>query len=193
MDNYSYNLENNIDKNEVTENVVAGIVGAFLFSLAGGVLWFVFYLLGFIAGISGVIGAVCAIKGYTLFAKKESTKGIVISVIMSLLVIVLAWYLCLGYDIYAAYQEWFAMGEVDFTLTFFESVQAAPLFLADSEIAVGYLTDLGLGLLFCVIGGGSYVYNKIKQSKQKQNAQNNTPNENVSDESVYYDNNNIEE
>ena len=28
-------------KPEANENVVAGIVGAFLFSLAGGILWFV--------------------------------------------------------------------------------------------------------------------------------------------------------
>ena len=59
------------------------------------------------------------------------------------------------------------MGEVDFTLTFFESVQAAPVFLADSEIGLAYLGDLGLGLLFCVIGGGSYVANKIKNAKNQ--------------------------
>ena len=165
--NYSYNLENDIEKKKTSENVIAGIVGAFLFSLAGGALWFVLYLLGFIAGLSGLVGAVCAIKGYSIFAKKESIKGIVISVIIALLVMVLAWYLCLGYDIYMAYQEWFEMGEVDFTLTFFESVQAAPVFLADSEIGLAYLGDLGLGLLFCVIGGGSYVANKIKNAKNQ--------------------------
>ena len=30
--------------------------------------------IGFIAGISGIIGVICAIKGYALFAKKESVK-----------------------------------------------------------------------------------------------------------------------
>ena len=165
MDNYSYELENSIDKKPASENVIAGIVGAFLFSLAGGALWFIFGLLGIIASISGLVGAVCAIKGYSVFAKKESTKGIVISVIISLLVMVLAWYLSLGYDIYVAYQDWYAAGEVDFTLSYFESVQAAPFFLQDAEIAVAYLKDLGLGLLFCIIGGGSYVVNKIKNAK----------------------------
>ena len=165
MDNYSYELENSIDKKPASENVIAGIVGAFLFSLAGGALWFIFGLLGIIASISGLVGAVCAIRGYSVFAKKESTKGIVISVIISLLVMVLAWYLSLGYDIYVAYQDWYAAGEVDFTLSYFESVQAAPFFLEDSEIAIAYLKDLGLGLLFCVIGGGSYVVNKIKNAK----------------------------
>lgn len=177
--NFSYNLENDIEKKKTSENVIAGIVGAFLFSLAGGALWFVLYLLGFIAGLSGLVGAVCAIKGYTIFAKKESTKGIIISVIVALLVMVLAWYLCLGYDIYIAYQEWFEIGEVDFTLTYFESVQAAPIFLEDSEIAISYLGQLGLGLLFCVIGGGSYVANKIKNSKNQPVKSNDNDNNNV--------------
>ena len=47
--------------NVVNENVIAGIVGAFLFSLVGGVMWFVIYNLGFIAGISGLVGAVVAL------------------------------------------------------------------------------------------------------------------------------------
>lgn len=199
MDNYSYNLENNIDKKEVSENMIAGIVGAFLFSLAGGILWFVFYMLGFIAGISGLIGVVCAIKGYSIFAKKESTKGIIISVIITLLVMVLAWYLCLGYDIYMVHQEWFASGEIDYTYTFFESVRIAPEFLLiqESEIISSYLIDLGLGLLLCIVGGGSYVYNKIKRSKQNPNVEVNTSNgigdtvANNGDNNYY--NNNIEE
>ena len=95
-------MNNNLSQttnSDVRENVVAGIVGALLFALAGGVIWFVFYLLGFIVGISGLVGAICAIKGYSIFAKKESIKGIVISVVISLLIIVLAWYLCLAYDV----------------------------------------------------------------------------------------------
>ena len=151
---------------DVRENVVAGIVGAFLFGLAGGVLWFVIYLLGFIAGISGLIGAVCAIKGYSVFAKKESVKGIIISVIIALLIIVLAWYLCLSYDVYNAYQDWFANGEVDFTLTFAESVRAGYLFLVeDTEIAIAYLKDLGIGLIFCVVGAFGYVKAAIGKAK----------------------------
>ncbi len=159
---------NDLTRNENTnlsENVIAGVVGAFLFSLAGGALWFVLYLLGFIAGISGLIGAVCAIKGYSVFAKKESVKGIIISVVIALLVVVAAWYLCIGYDIYTVYQEWYELGEVDFTLDYFESVRAIPLFFEDPEISGAYIKDLLFGIVFCVVGGGSYVVNKIKAVK----------------------------
>lgn len=154
---------------EVKENVVAGIVGAFLFSLVGGALWFVIYMFGFIAGISGLVGAVCAIKGYSVFAKKESMKGIIISVIISLLVIALAWYMGLAYDIYQVYQVWFAEGEIDFTLTYVESVINVPYFLSIPEVAAEAIMDLVLGIVFCIIGGGSYVVNKIKNAKNAKN------------------------
>ena len=148
------------------ENVLAGIVGALLFSLAGGIVWFLLYQIGFLAAISGIIGVVCAIKGYTIFGKRESVKGVIISTVLAFLVIVAAWYLCLSYDVYNAYQDWFANGEVDFTLTFAESVRAGYLFLVeDTEIAIAYLKDLGIGLIFCVVGAFGYVKAAIGKAK----------------------------
>ena len=67
----------------------------------------------------------------------------------------------------------------------------------------GYLIDLGLGLLFCVIGGGSYVVNKIKNLKQNPTVSSNnidnvsysTVDENINNDTVNNDtvNNDIEE
>ena len=147
------------------ENVLAGIVGAFLFSLAGGVVWFLLYQVGFLAAISGIVGVVCAIKGYSIFAKRESVKGVVISSIIAFIVIVIAWYLCISYDVYLAYQDWYTNGEIDFTLTFFESIRAAYLFFEDSEILFAYLKDLGIGLIFCIIGAFGYVKSAIGRAK----------------------------
>lgn len=145
------------------ENVLFGIVGAFLFSLVGGALWYVLYQVGFLAGISGIVGVICAIKGYSVFAKRESKKGVILSVIIAALVIVAAWYLCLANDVYVAYQEWYAAGEIDFTLTFFESVQYAYLFLEEPEIATGYFTDLAIGLGLCVLGAAHNVIEAFKR------------------------------
>ena len=150
---------------DVKENVLLGVLGAFLFALAGGALWFVLYLVGFIAAISGLVGVICAIKGYSLFAKKESVKGIVIAVVMTLLVIVIAWYFCLSYDAYIAHQQWFEEGEIDYTITFLDALLGSHIYLSDPDIGPGYWGDLALGLLFCVIGGGSYVVNKIRNAK----------------------------
>lgn len=148
------------------ENVALGILGAFLFSLVGGVVWFVLYLIGYVAGISGLLGAICAIKGYSLFAKKESVKGIVISIVIALLVIVLAWYLCLAYDVWMAHEEWYEQGEIDYTITYLDAVIGSGVYLEDPEIGPGYFGDLGFGLLFCILGGGSYVVRKIKAIKE---------------------------
>ena len=104
-----------LDQNE---NMIAGIAGAFLFSLAGAVIYFLLYMVGYIAAISGLVGVVCAIKGYAIFAKKESIKGIVIASVISLLVMVLAWYFSISYEIYDTYQSAFASGELDFTVSF---------------------------------------------------------------------------
>ena len=158
------NKDNTLD---LRENVVAGIVGAFLFSLAGAAIYFVLHLIGYIASISGLVGAVCAVKGYTVFSKKESKKGIVIATVVSLLVIVIAWYFCLAYDVYDAYKIGFETGETDFYFTFIESLRVAPLFLEEPEISKAYFGDLALGLFFCLIGCGSYVVNKLKNTNKK--------------------------
>lgn len=168
----------------VHENVLAGAVGAFLFALAGGVLWFVIYLLGFVAGISGLVGAICAVKGYSVFAKKESTKGIIIAVVMALLVIVLAWYFCLSYDVYQAHKAWYEEGLIDYTVTFFEAVQGSHYYLTDPEIAPAYFGDLAIGLICCIAGAGSYVVNKVKNAKAKaaqETLKNTLPNEDNQD------------
>ena len=136
----------------VDENRVAGTVGAFLFALVGGAIYFLLYQVGFLAAISGIVAVVCAFKGYAVFAKKESTYGVVISIVMAVLVIVLAWYLCLALDVYKAYQGWYESGEVDFTVSYFDSVRYAYRFLEEPEIASGYIRDLLISVLLCVFG-----------------------------------------
>lgn len=168
---------------EIKENVAAGVLGAFLFSLAGGIIYFVLYLIGITASISGFIGVICAIKGYSIFAKRESKKGIVIAVLMSLLVIVIAWYFCLSFDIYQAAKEWYEAGEMEFLPTFSECLASAYLFLGDSDVSTYYVSNLVLGIVFCIIGGGGYVYDKLKKMKKASvNTEPTEPTENEENE-----------
>ena len=148
------------------ENVLAGTVGALLFALVGGALWFLLYQVGFLAGISGIVGVICAIKGYTFFSKSESLKGVIISAVAAVVVMVIAWYLCLTTDVYHAYQDWYASGEVDFTVTYAEAFRGARWFLDEPEIAMAYYKDLGIGLMLCVFGAFRYVKNAVKKVKQ---------------------------
>ncbi|MBQ8403672.1 MAG: hypothetical protein IJX55_04510 [Clostridia bacterium] len=163
-------MNNNSTFVQEQENVLAGVVGAFLFSLVGGILWFVLYQIGYLAAVSGLVGVICAVKGYTFFAKtkNESKKCLIISIITTVVVLAISWYFCVAYDIYLAYQEWFATGEVDFTYTFFESVQVVPYFFAEPEILIGYLKDLGFGILFA--GLGVIYYLSLREKKMKRQA-----------------------
>ena len=158
--------------NEIKEeNKVAGTVGAFLFALAGGIVYFLLWQVGYIAAISGLVAVVCAFKGYEIFAKKESTYGIVISVVMAIIVIAIAWYLCLSQDVYNAYKEWYDAGEVAFTSSYGEAVRGSYLFLAEPEIAKEYIIDLVVSIAFCALGCISPVRNKIKRSKEPANTE----------------------
>ena len=145
------------------ENVLAGIVGAFLFSLAGGVVWFLLDLVGFYAGISGLIGVVCAITGYKLFAGSLSKKGIIISFIISLLVLILAWYLCFAKDLFQAHQEWYANKEIDYMPTYAECVRAGYLWFQEPDIAKGYFINLAIGIVLAIVGSIRYLINAIKE------------------------------
>ncbi|MCH5198211.1 MAG: hypothetical protein J1E34_04810 [Oscillospiraceae bacterium] len=152
------------------ENVLAGAVGALLFSLVGGALWFVLYQVGFLAGISGLIGVICAIKGYSIFAKKESLKGIVIAIIAAVIVMLAAWYLCLSLDVYNTYKEWYADGEIDYTISFAAAVRGSYVFLEEPDIALAYLKDLIIGLVLCVVGAFRFVANAVMRVKQEKKA-----------------------
>ena len=152
------------------ENVLFGIVGAFLFSLVGGVLYYLLYQMGYLAALSGLVGVICAIKGYSFFAKKESTKGTVISVIIAALVLVAAWYLCVASDLHAAYNEWYAQGEVDSIPSFFDCVRVVPDILKDFP---EYFKDLAISLILAAVGCGSYIANTIKNRRLKAEASTN--------------------
>ncbi len=164
-------MNNNTTFIKEQENTLAGVVGAFLFSLVGGILWFVLYQIGYLAAISGFVGVICAVKGYTFFAKtkNESVKCVVISAVMTTLVLIISWYFCVAYDIYYVFNEAFAAGEIDFTYTFFEAVQVTPyMLLEDTEVLVAYLKDLGIGLLFAVLGVVYYL--SIREKRMKAEA-----------------------
>lgn len=67
------------------ENVAAGVVGAFLGSLIGVACTVIIGQMGYVASISGLVMAVCALKGYEMLGGTLSKKGAVISSVLILL------------------------------------------------------------------------------------------------------------
>ncbi len=120
---------------EQKEKVLLGAIGAFLFALAGGVMWYLLYKVGFLVGISGAVAVIAAMRGYTDFAKVRSIKGLVISVVMAVIVLVLAWYMCLATDVYEAFLAGYESGELDHKIPFLTAFLSASGFLQDKDIA----------------------------------------------------------
>lgn len=144
------------------ENVLMGILGAFLFSLAGGVLYFIVYQLGFIAGIAGFVAVICAVKGYKLLGKRETLKGVIISVLVSVIVIVVAAFYSIGFSIIDGLRTFYPSASI--------TVLNSPLYviraMQDSEdIMLAVVSDVGMALLLCIVAAGSSVVNAIKSAK----------------------------
>lgn len=74
--------ERHYTKSEKGENVVTGIVGAFLGSIIGLIVIVLVGQLGYVAVLSGIVMGVCTVKGYAILGGKLSKKGAVISLII---------------------------------------------------------------------------------------------------------------
>lgn len=161
MPNQAYTAPAPYQSQKVHENIIAGIVGAFLFSLIGGILYFVIYQFGYIAGICGLITVVLSIFGYQLFSgRKNSLKGVIIAILMSILSIVLAEYMGLSYVIYDAYKD-------TLSITFFDAVQMTPDFLVDPEIIGAFVKDLAIAFVLGAVASFSSIRNAVAGSRSR--------------------------
>jgi hypothetical protein len=144
-------------------NVLAGIVGAFLFSLLGGLLYFGIYQLGIIAGVSGLVIFVLANFGYGLFSgtKNQVTLGGLISAIVTTIVMIyVAQYFCISSEIFSVFKE-------EYGITLAEAIKATPDFLAESEIRDAFIGDLVFAYVFGFIASIGTIVKLAKARKTK--------------------------
>ncbi len=145
------------------ERVGLGVLGAFLFSLAGGVLYVLLSMIGFYAAITGFVAAAGAILGYSLFAKRKSKRGVIISVIMAAVVLILAWYVSFCIDMLAVYELYYEAGDIQYVPTFFEYL---PYSIYDLQINPMYFLNLLLSLVFAAIGSWRYIAQALQDGKR---------------------------
>ena len=150
------------------ENVLLGALGAFLFALAGGFAYYLFYMFGIIAALSGLIGVICAIKGYEIFSRSCSNRGIAISVAAAAVVLILAWYICFGMDVHALYADMYEIGEIDAVPPVGWCVLNAYRFLPVHPAA---LWDLLVSLALAAVGCGGYVFRTVRQQEEQASFQ----------------------
>lgn len=116
------------------ENVLAGVVGALLGCLLGVGCIVLLGQLGYVAALSGIVLAVCTLKGYELLGGRLSTKGIVIACVLMLAMT------------YVGYR-------LDWAITVAKYFEAS---LTDSYRAIPYLIDEE------ILDGGVYTGELIK-------------------------------
>ena len=145
------------------ERVGMGVLGAILFSLAGAVVYYVLWSVNIIAAISGIICVICALKGYEILAGARTKRGIFISVAVSAVMLVLAWYFCYCSDIHAYWESAFAAGEIDYVPTVWECLSYGYM---DLPANPGYLVDLLLSLAMGGLGCWGYVTRSLRMEEE---------------------------
>ncbi len=149
---------------EGSGNVIGGIVGAFLGSLLGVILWVLIYQLGYISAIAGAVMVICALKGYEMLGGKLNTKGIVISCIISVLMVLVAEQTSLSIEIYNAYIDYY-------DITFFDAFRSAPSFLEEPDIKAAVIGDLAIGYILMAVGAWGTVRQALKAGSGRQDFQ----------------------
>ena len=137
-----------------------GVLGSLLFSLAGGIVYYVLWSIGIIAALSVIISVLCAIKGYELLSRSSSKTGIAASVAVSALVMILAWYYCSCADLHAYYAALYEAGECDTLPTMADCLRYGYLTLPSVP---GYFVDLLLSLAMSGLGCWGYVTRALRR------------------------------
>ena len=124
------------------ENLIAGLVGAFLGSLLGALCIVVVGQMGYVAALSGFVMAVCSLKGYEKLGGRLSKKGVVFC---SLLILVMTYF--------ANRMDWAFSASRALEMGLLDCYRLIPLFLEDGIIESGaYWGNLALLYLFTVVG-----------------------------------------
>lgn len=144
------------------ENVAAGIVGALLFSLIGVALYFGIYQLGFIAGICGFVIFVLANFGYGLFCGNKNSVSIariLTAIIMTIIMIFLAEYICAAFEIFMAFKE---EGE---PISFVTALRVIPALFEEREFVAAFAKDLLIAYALGILASISSVIKMFKDRK----------------------------
>lgn len=134
-------------------NMLTGIIGALLGSLIGVVVFVLIGQLGYIAAISGIVMAICTLKGYELMGGKISAPGVIVS---CAIMAVMVWFSCsLDFSISIA-------AELDAGV--FEVFRVLPeLFGEISELFASFIGNLAIAYLLTAVGAVPTIIGMFKQ------------------------------
>ena len=140
------------------ENFITGIVGALIGAAIGGGSIILLSQLGYVASISGLILAICTLKGYELLGGKLSIKGIIVSLV-----------LMLAMPYIADRIDWAIVVLNSFSdegITFGQAFAVIPALIEDGAIEQSeYIKSLVMIYVFVALGAFSTVFNLFKKKK----------------------------
>ena len=137
------------------ENLVGGVVGALVGSLLGVASIILLSQMGYVAALSGVIMAVCALKGYELLGGKLTKKGIIISVVIMIIMTYVGDRL-----------DWGIMIARELEVDVFYGYRLVPLLLSEEIIdATSYVGNLVLVYAFLLLGAIPTIRNAMRRDK----------------------------
>lgn len=146
------------------ENVLGGLVGAFLGSLLGAAMIVLLGQLGYVASLSGLVMGVCTVKGYELLGGRLTKKGVVISVVLMLLMVYV------GHRL-----DWALLVASEFDAGLVESFQAIP-YLYSEGIFEGYISGLLIVYVFTALGAVPAITRQLRERDTKTSARKMTAN-----------------
>lgn len=134
-------------------NIATGIVGAFLGSLIGVVVFVLIGQLGYIAVISGIVMAVCTLKGYELMGGKISILGVSISCVFMIAMVWLASTLNISLLI-----------SREFGINVFDAFKILPdIYAQFEEVFTSFISDLVISYVLTAVGAVPVIISLFKQ------------------------------
>ena len=141
---------------EKKSNLIGGIAGALLGALIGSIVWILVHRAGYIAGIAGLIMVVCAMKGYSMLGGTLDRKGVIISVIISLIMVYLANKIAWTWEVHSQIK--------DYGYSFFEIFRNLIAMVKEADVMGEYIKDLGIGYLLTAVASVFYIRNALRES-----------------------------
>lgn len=148
-------------KKRKKENIAGGIVGALIGSLLGVACIILLSQLGYVAAVSGLVMAVCTLKGYEILGGKLSTPGIIVCAVVMVVMIYVGNQLDWAVAIVQQFDSEVGIGEA------FRFVPE--LLREDKGIAAQYWGGLAMVYIFA-IGGGVPTMRSAVQNQRRNDS-----------------------
>lgn len=147
---------------KVHSNSLLGVIGALMGALLGATLWVILSQIGIIASIAGIAIVYCACKGYILFSKSKGLGGIITAILVSVIVLVAAVFLCWGLDIY---NELITEAHA---ITLWDAILSVPTIAFTGDFVVEFVKELLMGFILIVVGGTPFIRQAVRYTKIRQ-------------------------